>query len=268
MPRTSAPWSTSDARALAGGVLMKLVVLMVVLFAALALAWMLFLPVVFTSRLEERTGFPATVGMLVADPFRGVVEVRDFVLRNPDSFSTREFLRLREFRVETGFGALFSAQPTLDSLVIDMERVTLVQGDAGSNFQRFEKAAQRGPASLRANAVTAAPAGRVGVRRLRVKLGELVAIDESGRGARRETTTIGLDASYTDVSDLAALLATPELRPLQPALAAMGVLLPGELGSSLSETAAAGAEMLKNAGRRTGEAVKGFFETLEESKKP
>ena len=79
---------------------------------------------------------------------------------------------------------------------------------------------------------------------------------------------MNLQQSYTDVTRLDQLLEPDALKNLAPIAVAIGGLLPGELGTLLTEVGNSSVDLLQQAGRKTGERVKGFFDALEESKKP
>ena len=66
-----------------GGCLLRLMVVLVVLGAAAALAWMLFLPVVVADQIRARTGFAVSVASLSCNAFTGKLAVRGLVVRNP-----------------------------------------------------------------------------------------------------------------------------------------------------------------------------------------
>lgn len=262
----SRPGAVGAARK--GGVLFKLLVFLVVVAAIGALAWMVLLPSVFTKRIRAMTGFDASVESLVVNPLSGEVRVRGFVLENPPTFPLSEFLELREFRAKARTRTLFSEQLVIDSMVIDLPRVTLVKRDDGTtNAQAFEKnlkeAREREP-----RPPSSKPARTYLVRELRLRVDELVVADHSGRRPSVRTFTLGIAQDYRDVTSLEQLLTPAALRPLAPVAVAVSGFVPGDLGVAIEEAARSGADTLKEAGRKTTEAVRGIFDALEESRKP
>jgi uncharacterized protein involved in outer membrane biogenesis len=250
-----------------GGVLVRLVVFLVVVFAVLALAWMLFLPQVFTSQLRKRSGFDATIERLAVNPVTGSVEMRGFVLTNPPTFPAADFIELREFRANAKVSSLFSDQPVFDRMLVDAASVTLVKRQDGrTNAEAFQGNLED---QNRATLVAKSNSQRgVLVRDLEIRIDRLVIIDHSLRVPSRREFTLNLHQSYTDVTRIDQLLAPGALSQLAPVAIAVGGLLPGDWGELFKDAGGSGAGLLQEVGRKAGERVKGFFDALEESKKP
>lgn len=256
----------------------KLLVFLAVVFAFAALAWMLFLPVVVTSQLRARTGFDATLGQLSVNPFTGEIEVRSLVLTNPPTFPVKEFLELRTFRANANVLSLFSDQPVFDTMTVDIATVTLVKNREGATnaevFQRHLQAAPAGPLPKPKSAPTGDRSrGGLGgkaflVHRLSLRIDQLVVADHSLRQPRVQDFRLGIDQKYEEVSDLQQIFAPAVLKNLAPVAAAAAGLLPGDWGGALRDATKSSAELLKEAGRKAEVQVKGFFDALEESKKP
>ena len=71
--------------------MLRLLVVLTVLFAVSALAWMLLLPVWITSGIRDRTGFDASVASVSCNPFTGRLAIRGLVLTNPAGFLPGDF---------------------------------------------------------------------------------------------------------------------------------------------------------------------------------
>ena len=230
---------------------------------------MLFLPLAFTTQVRQRTGFDVTVQSLAVNPFTGTIELRGLVLTNPPTFPTRDFLDLRRFSADVEVLTLFSDRPVVASAVLEVTKVTLVKRPAAetnaSTFQQHLTATEAAPPPVR-------PARGFLIRRLTVRIDELVIADHSGRVPVIQDFKLGFNQSYTDVTGVKQLLAPRTLQSLLPVGTALNGLLPGALGQALSEVvkdaAKSGAGLLKDAGRKAGEKIKGYFDALEESKKP
>jgi len=246
-----------------GGVMFKLLIVLAVLGAAGALAWMLFLPAMLTAQLRERTGFTVEVRSLVANPFTGLIDVRGLVLGNPPGFPTRDFAQVREFRVEAELTTLWSERPVFETVVLDIDQLTLVKAAGGqTNAESF----QRGPAA------SAPPPPKFLIRRLDLRLDRLTVADHSGLVPVVREFAVGVKGTYRDVTSLQPLF-TPEVwQALAPLGAALEGVVPEDLGRALrqvaKDAAKTGAERLRAAGQRAGESAKGYLEALEESKKP
>lgn len=229
---------------------------LVVVFAFAALAWMALLPFVVTERIRARTGFEATVERLVANPFTGEIEVRGLVLRNPAEFPVREFVEVRSLRAEVRLRSLWGARTEFETVAVDVGAVTLVKSPSGAiNAEVFE-------------AVPAAGKRAFLVRTLRLKVGRLVVADHSRRTPTTREQALDMDAVFPEVTEVEQVATTPALQPLGAVAAVLLQLVPGEWGTSVDAVARSGAGRLKDLGRKAGEGVKGFFDALEESKKP
>jgi hypothetical protein len=255
-----------------GGIPFKLLVFLAVVFAAVAMAWMLFLPVVFTTQLRQRTGFDATVESLAVNPFTGTVELRGLVVTNPPTFPVRDFVQLRRFHADAELFSLLTDRPVFTSVILDVSKVTLVKrDDRQTNAGAFQDHLT-GTGADPVLPLPARPTHGFLIRRLTVRIDEIVIADHTGRVPAVQDYKPGFTQTYLEVTSVKQLLAPAALSGLMPVGAALDGLLPGALGRALSETvkdaAKSGAGLLKAAGRRTGEKIKGYFDALEESKKP
>lgn len=253
------------ARAERGGILFKLLVFLAVVAAFAALAWMALLPYVACYEIRRKTGFDASVERLVANPLSGVVEARGFVLQNPDTFPAREFLDVRAFRAQVRLTSLWSDQVVFETMSIEVPSITLVKrADGAMNVELFREQVQ----DTQAAAGRSAGGAPFLVRELRLKVDRCVLLDYTGDSPKRREVQAGIDQTFKDVSDIEQVLTPAVLRPLAPMTEMLSGLFPKNLGEKLGAAAKTSAEFLKEAGRKTGEAVKGFFQTLEEKKKP
>jgi hypothetical protein len=254
-----------------GGILFKLLILLAVAFAAAALAWMFFLPLVLTTQLRQRTGFDASVRSLAVNPFTGTVEVRGLVLANPPTFPVRDFVEVREFYADADMFSLLSERPVISTVMLDVATVTLVKRENGqTNADVFQH-----NLTLAADGEPRPPPShplRFLVRRLTVRIDRLVIADHSTKMPTTREYRIGLNQNYTDVTELRQLFAPAALLSLAPVGAALHGLVPGDLGRALNEsvlgTSKLGAGWLKEMGRKAGQKAKEYFDALEESKKP
>ena len=132
--------TSSPRAACRGGLLGKLLFLLVVLLAVAALAWAFFLPQIVTTALHKRTQFDVTVSELTANPFTSRVVIRGLVLRNPSSFPISDFVHVREFRAELNLPSLFSDRLVIEDAAINIEKLALVKNAAGErNIQLFQE---------------------------------------------------------------------------------------------------------------------------------
>jgi hypothetical protein len=249
-----------------GGAVFKLIVFLAVVFAIGALGWMLFLPTLVTSQLRKKSGFDVTVDRLAANPFTGNVEIRGLVVTNPPTFSSPDFLELRAFRARTRVGSLLSEQPVFDQMSIDVAKVTLVKrSDGKTNAQAFQENLKDG---RRESLVEREPTKSFLIRKLDLKVDQLVVLDASSPKTLRRDFTLNINQHYEDVTSIEQLVAPDMLKNLAPVATAVGGLLPGDWGRAVSAAGASGTQFLKQVGKKVEERTKGFFDALEESKKP
>ncbi len=255
-----------------GGIFLKLLVLLAVLFAIGALAWMLFLPVLFTTQLRERTGGDVTLRSLMVNPFTGTIELHGLVLANPTGFPEHDFLQLREFRLKADVASLLSDRPVFDDVALDVAKVTLAKTAAGrTNTEALPQGLGASEPGAPAP-VAARPAPRFLIRRLTLRFDQLVIADHSGAFPVVREVALGLNRTFTNVTDLKSQLPAEAWQGLAPIGAAASGLVPSDLGQAwhdaAKQAAKEGAERFKQARQKTGEKVKGLIEALEENKKP
>ena len=282
--RTAAHRGRRPANPVRGGILFKLLVFLVVVGACAALAWMLFLPVFAAAQVRQRTGFDVSIQSLAANPFAGTIAVHGLVLTNPPDFPERDFLRVREFRAEVELSSLMSGPLVFEAMTIDVASLTIVtRADGESNAARLRRTVQSSPSAAAAPGSptpfappsAAAPAGRPFlIRQLALRFDRLTVVDFSAGQTAPDVRAfpLGLDHTYRNVTEVRSLFPPDALQPLAPLGAAIEGLVSGDIGRALGDGADAAAQsaaaLLHEAGRKTGEKVKGFLDGLEESKKP
>jgi len=247
-----------------GGCLLRLIMLLVIAGAVLALAWMTLLPLLFTRVLQERTGFKADVASVSANPFTGRVTVRGLIVLNPTGFSTPDFLQLRSAEAELSVWGLWDQRIVFDSLDLDVRQLTLVSRRAGAtNIAAFRAAL----ATSNARVVASTPWL---IRRLRLRFDTLGLVDHTALPSRLHSYRLGLDQSYTDVSSLKHLFLPSVLRVLDEknATAALADYFPQEISGPPPAPSKTGENWLNTAERKTLEIFRGLRDKLEETRKP
>jgi hypothetical protein len=264
-----------------GGIFSQLLVLLAALLALGAFAWMLFLPEVVTGQIRSRTGFDASVASLSCNPFTGRLTIRGLVLTNPATFPTGDFVQLREFRAVAGVWSLFSERLVFDELALDVRKVELVRrADGRSNAEEFgQNLGLAGntpapPALPESAAPVAPPARKFLIRRLALRFDQLVLADYTGEKPDVREFNLAVDQHYENITEAKQLLVPDVLRRvtaenLGPVLSR---LVPGDfgraLGDSARDAAKSGEVLLKDAGEKATDLLRGLREKLEESKKP
>lgn len=187
----------------------------------LALGWMLLLPGLFTSVIENRTGFPARVDSFYANPFTAEVRMRGLVIVNPSIFGESEFLELHQFTAKADLFSLFGSKPLIDMSTIDVARITVVTNRQGVNnldllYRRLSPVASQ-PASGTAPRKREASPLQFLVRNLDVRLNEVVVKDERPGKVARQVHELAFQRNYRNVTP-----ATRFSNDLPPAVVAAG----------------------------------------------
>jgi hypothetical protein len=267
-----------------GGIMFRLLVVLAALFAAGAIAWMLFLPLWITGGIRDRTGFGATVASVSCNPFTGRLVIRGLVLTNPAGFLPGDFLQLREFRADGDLWSFLSDRIVLDELVIDVRKAAIVRrADGRSNVELFEQSLGFAPSvSTATNAAGAKPApgttaaaGRKFlIRSLALRFDELLIVDASPTTPEYHDYHLAVEQHYREVTAAKQLLVPDVLRRvaaenLGPVLAR---LVPGDFGRAFGDgargAAHSGEAMLQEAGAQAKGFLRDLREKLDQSQKP
>jgi len=247
-----------------GGCLLRLMVLLVIVSAAISLAWMALLPVAFTRGLRERTGFPVEIASLSANPFTGRATLRGLVITNPAVFPTTDFLQLRSFEAEVAMWPLFNNEVEIVTLTLDVRQLTLVKRAADlTNLDVFRAALVAGESKRPTNP-------SVLIRRLRMRFDTLVFVDYTEAKPRVSTYRLGFDQQFSNISSAGQLFVPAVLRGLSERNAASSLadFLPTDLVGLLGGAGKTGSGFLKSAERKANDTFRGFLDKLEETRKP
>jgi hypothetical protein len=251
-----------------GGILFKLLAPVAAVSAFAVLAWILFLPAFITHRIRGRTGFDATIAQLACNPFTGTIEMKGFVLTNPPTFPVKEFVELKSFSAKAGGLSLTSNPLVFETMDVELGNVTLIKrSDGVSNSAAFERnlADFAGePGRLASDA----PARSYLVKRLRVRVSQLTVVDYVRGVERKRVYRLDLDQTYIDVTSLRQLAEPKTLAVLEPVALVARDLLPSGLRSAVEDALKPAATFVQDRAREAANQTKGFFDALEESKKP
>ena len=192
-----------------GGALTQIVVFLLCAGAMLMLGWMVLLPGLFTSVIQDRTGFPAKIDYFYANPFTSEVRMRGLAIMNPAGFAATDCVELHQFTAKADLFSLLGGSPVIDMSTIDVTRVTVVtNADGVTNLdlmsRRFASEAGSKPKSggkpLAASRTTAPSPFQFLVRKLDVRLNEVVLTDERQGNAPKLVHSLAFKRSYNDVT--------------------------------------------------------------------
>ena len=196
-----------------GGALTQIVVFLLCAGAMLTLGWMVLLPGLFTSVIQDRTGFPAKIDYFYANPFTSEVRMRGLAIMNPAGFASTDCLEVHQFTAKADLLSLLGGAPVIDMSTIDVTRVTVVTNAEGiTNLdlisRKFVSEAgfkpNAGGKSLAASRPAAPSPFQFLVRKLDIGLNEVVLKDERQGKSPQLVHSLSFKRSYNDV--------TPETR--------------------------------------------------------
>ncbi len=187
-----------------GGAVIQILMFLVCASAMLALGWMLLLPGLFTSVIENRTGFPARVDSFYANPFTAEVRMKGLVIVNPAGFGESDFLELHQFTAKADLFSLLGKKPVLDMTTLDVARITVVTNQRGANnldmmYRRLAPAVAKKTGGKLVPASSPSPLQFL-VRSLDVRLNEVVVKDERPGKTAEQVHALAFQRSYHDVT--------------------------------------------------------------------
>jgi len=251
-----------------GGILFKLLALLAGLAALGVLAWMLFLPALVTQQIRARTGFDATIGQLACNPIAGTIEIKDLVVTNPPTFPVKEFVHLKSFSAKAERFSLASDLVVFDTMDVELGNVTLIKRmDGTSNSGAFERNLTEFAEDQPRPPSSTPPRGYL-VKKLRLRISQLTVVDYVRREQRKRVYKLDIDQAYVDVTGLAQIVEPKTLAALEPVALVARDLLPSGLRAAIEEALKPAATLLQEHQRELMNKSAGFFDALEESKKP
>lgn len=188
-----------------GGALIQILMFLVCAFAMLALGWTLMLPGLFTSVIENRTGFPARVDSFYANPFTAEVRMRGLVIVNPAGFGEGDFLDLQEFTAKADLFSLLGKKPVLDMTTLDVARITVVTNERGANnldliYRRLAPASTKKVGAKSTAPTPSSSPLQFLVRNLDVRVNEVVVKDERPGKTAEQIHSLAFQRNFRDVT--------------------------------------------------------------------
>jgi hypothetical protein len=242
-----------------GGLAARLLLILGVLVALAACVWVLFLPRIVSSMIQKKTGFVVKVDRLSVNPFTANVQIAGLVMQNPPGWPREDFVEVRELRADTSLFSLFGNRFVADEIVVDVARLTLVRNQQGVlNASAFGDGLSGGPSTGEEKS-----SGKRSflIRHLVVRFDQLVVADYSGRQPTTKEYNLNLSRDMHDVDSVTKIVSPI----LGAALGTVGDAL-GSLFKSEPDMLKSVTGTLQEAGKKTGEALKGLFDALDKKK--
>lgn len=262
------PLPSNAASSKRGGIGFKLLVFVAGVAAVAALAWMLFLPLIFTGWLRRHTGFEATVQSLMVNPFTGQIRIKNLEITNPPTFAHKDFLDLASLEVDTSLLSLLSDHPVVDRIELELRSVALVRRADGKTNAEVMRHYLAGPSEGRPVLAKEGEGKEFLIKYLHIIIGRLVTVDERGALPYVRELPLKLDQTFHNVSDSRELRLPTSLDQLFDLGAAVSDLLPGDVDDAVERTLKTGSNAVRQAGEKSRELWNRAVDTLEESKKP
>lgn len=262
---------SSGTNSTRGGVIFKVIVVMVVIAAALALAWMLFLPAGVAREVSRRSGFPTALNQLAFNPVSGGFSGSGLAIDNPPARGGSVFLRIGDFSGRADMGSLSAEEWVIDDLRVELDLlVIVVDAEGTTNAEAFGEAfAAVLPTNDPANAPRYATAGfpimgdgpkSLLIRRLHLDIGRVELIQSDPRFPRQLAEQLDFSANYENVRRVEDLLSAALLQRLAQS--------PNLWQALLQHGALPGLEdkdgRLRQLWQKAGDALNSLFRTLEQ----
>ena len=241
-----------------GGLLLKLMFFLVLLGVFATALWWALLPSIVVSTVRAQTGFVLKIEELSVNPFTGHVELSGLVLQNPDGWPAPAFVELRRLRAEMSFFSLFTDQFVADELSVDIAHVTLVRNAPGTlNAVAFHD-------GLFGTDKPAVPAKKQTflVRHLVLKFDRLTYADYSGRRPARTDYSLNLQRDLHGVDSFTKIISPLTGSALSLVANALGGMFKGRPDLLPPRPA----DALRDAGKKTGETLKGLMDSLDKKR--
>jgi hypothetical protein len=252
--------------------LVKSLLALALLGAALALAWMLLLPWFATRTLRRLTGLNIEVKVVSANPFTGHLVVKNLQAFNPSNYPARDFVELRELSADVELFSAFKDQLVVDSLDLNIAKLEVIRlHDGRSNLSEC-LAAIAGPPLPPGTTVSGRPRQYL-VKRLHVELDQFILADYTGSKAEVRTFDLRINQTYLNISNPRQLIVPQLVRTLYSFGLYHDVeqLLPGDLGKVLADAVSglsAVGSKARDSVQKTGDFLKGVWEKLDHSHNP
>ena len=248
-----------------GGLLFKMMLVLIAFFAVIALLWMLLLPRLVTAQIEEKTGFSTHLSSLYANPFTGSLELHGLTLENPSDFPERGFIDIDRIDIAYDLTSVFSPRIVLDNFAISIRQLTLItKRDGVSNIGEFNQRL-RGRSAPKPNRPASPTMGgkqsqegrrALLIRRFTIEFDQLTIANYAGPNPDKRTLPLRIDRTLMNLTD-PRQVATPLANDIAAAL------LPNLASQMLNNFLGGGAGAAQKRAREAADSVKALIDSLE-----
>lgn len=228
-------------------------------FAVMAMLWVVLLPTVVAMTIRTRTGFAVKVDRLSVNPFTAHVVIKGLVLKNPEGWPVADFVDLRDFRAEISLLSLLGDRWEAKEVLVDVARLTVVRNQQNTlNAVAFSDA-WSGPAPASPKPAGTKP--QFLIRHLSLKFDKLVYADYSGGKPSTKEYDLNIRRDLREVDSVTKIIS--------PFTGSALTLFTDVLRGSFKRNPTVLNELtggLMDAGKKTGEVIKGLIDSLEKKK--
>lgn len=224
------------------------------------------------------TGMSLSIGKFDLDILHTSIDIENLVLKNPAGFHDTILVDIPKILVAYERGAIFSGKIHFKEIVFDLKQMNVVKNEKGElNLDKL-KALQPKPSAEKPSQPAPQTKGKamaIQIDRFRLKIGKASFVDYAGGAAAVKDFNVGLDETYTDITDpnkIAMLIVFKVMTKTPLALlsgfnvSALQGSVSGILGSATDmagQVAAKGMDTLKGTQQQAGEALKGTTGAVE-----
>jgi hypothetical protein len=249
-----------------GGALLKVLLVIGLVFALAAIAWVVLLPGIVAAMIHSKTGFVVKIDRLSVNPFTTNCQISGLVLQNPEGWPEPNFIELRQFRADVQPLSLMVGRFVANEVVADVAQVTLVKNQQGVlNTAAFTNGVGGNDTKKPATTQPAAPGRQSAgflIHHLALRFDKLVYADYSRGKPYVKTYDVNLNREMTEVDSVAKLISPFTGPALGAVAAAFGGMSPKDADALTNAV-----DLLQDAGKKTGESLKNLFHSLD-NKKP
>jgi len=211
------------------------------------------------AQVRSRTGFSVQVEHLAVNPFTAKVAIRGLVMQNPPVWPDSAFVDLREFRAEADLFSLMGDRFVAETIVVDVAKLTLVRDAQGklnatvfSDGLTGKQPDESAPGDTKQKFL---------IKHLVLKFDKMVYIDHSGVKPLTKEYDVKLNRDLRDVDSVAKIVS--------PFTGSMLGLMSDALGVPFRASPDRMKDLagsLQEAGKKTGEKLKGLLDSLDKKK--
>jgi len=151
--------------------------------------------------LKQRTGFTMTASKQDISVLSGAVDLQDFLVLNPDRFTTKEFVDLKEFKMKVEPASLLGKQIVIDELVVNLDSFAVVQSKDGEyNFEALQKGLIGGAGATTASGKAGSAIPPFIIKKLTLRIGSAKYFNYKIGDGKPKLYNLNYERTFTDVT--------------------------------------------------------------------